>query len=161
MIDAIFQLDDRAFGEITQWIRRVARPTQNEQGQVDRIIRRAFAKTFSGQGGDVGWQPLAEVTAAQRRRLGFPGRRPILIRTGDYMQSFTQTGGDHVFEVDSDGSGVTFRGGSEEERVQWLEYGTSRMPARPVTDISDRTNEEVLDQYDDIVAKLFDRIAAR
>ena len=161
MIDAIFQLDDQAFGEITQWIRRVARPTQNEQGQVDRIIRRAFAKTFSGQGGDVGWLSLAESTVAARQLAGYPGRRPILIVTGNYMQSFTQTGGDHVFEVDTDAGGVTFRGGSEEERVQWLEYGTSRMPARPVTDISDRTNEEVLDQYDDIVAKLFDRIAAR
>ena len=102
MIDAIFQLDDDAFGEISQWIRRVAAPSQNERSQVDRIMRRAFAKTFSGQGGDTGWQPLAESTAADRRRLGFPARRPILIRTGEYMQSFTQTGGDHVFEVETD-----------------------------------------------------------
>ena len=161
MIDAIFQLDDDAFGEISQWIRRVAAPSQNERSQVDRIMRRAFAKTFSGQGGDTGWQPLAESTAADRRRLGFPARRPILIRTGEYMQSFTQTGGDHVFEVETNAGGVTFRGGSQEERVQWLEYGTSRMPARPVTDISDRSNEEVLDQYDDIVARLFARMTAK
>ncbi|MCB0075155.1 MAG: hypothetical protein KDE20_27035, partial [Caldilineaceae bacterium] len=100
-----------------------------------------------------------EATVAERLRMGYPGRRPILIRTGEYSQSFTQDGHpDHVFRVSRANSAVQFEVGSAEERVQWLEYGTTRMPARPVVDLDDRTESEILNGLDDIYDRLFDRI---
>ena len=151
--------DPDTFNEIEQWLYAVLSPSIREQRQVDRAVRRGFAKVFGNQGGAVGWQPLAEATVAERLRMGYPGRRPILIRTGEYSQSFTQDGHpDHVFRVSRANSAVQFEVGSAEERVQWLEYGTTRMPARPVVDLDDRTESEILNGLDDIYDRLFDRI---
>lgn len=157
MFDLI--LPDDAFSEFEQFFYAVLSPSVREQRQVDRAVRRGFAKVFGNQGGAVGWQPLAEATVAERILLGYPGRRPILIRTGDYSQSFTQDGHpDHVFRVSRANSAVEFQVGSAEERVQWLEYGTTRMPARPVVDLDDRTEAEVLNGLDEVYDRLFDRI---
>jgi hypothetical protein len=50
--------------------------------QVVRTIRDGFHASFDRQGGRTRWPALAPRTVEERRRLGFPPRRPILERTG-------------------------------------------------------------------------------
>jgi len=66
------------------------------------------------------WDELAESTEADKARKGFPADAP-LERTGKFRDSWEHEA--HGFEA------VV---GSKDERAAWFEFGTSRMPPRPV-----------------------------
>lgn len=154
-MELIFEPREGIFREIETFINRVRYPNLSEQRQVDRAMRRAFAKSFSNQGGAGSWAALKESTANDRRLLGYRPYNPILIRRGVYMRSFTLPGGDHVFRAMRNADEVLFESGSQEERVRWLEYGTRFMPPRPVADISAQSESEIISAYDDMIDNVF------
>lgn len=66
------------------------------------------------------WAPLADSTEAEKERLGFPLEAPLL-RTGDLRESIRH-------EV----SGLEAVIGSDSDVMVYHEFGTSKMPPRPV-----------------------------
>lgn len=66
------------------------------------------------------WDDLADSTEADKARKGFPADAP-LERTGGFRDSWQ-------FEVD----GLEAVVGSKDEKAPWFEFGTTRMPPRPV-----------------------------
>lgn len=147
--------------DLAKFVDRVTNLRRVDQRQVDRAVRRQFAGAFSRQGDNRRWAPLAEATVQQRNRLGFPGRAPILIRTGDYMRTFTKAGEpDHISEYEQRSDGWVLESGSKDERVQWLETGTRRMPARPVTDLSSASANRITDTVDAIFERIFESITS-
>lgn len=74
--------------------------------QVGTELLKDFQQNFDDEGGAFGkgawaqWAPLRPATVRDRQRLGFPGAHPILVRTGDLMESVTVRGAPgNVFEV--------------------------------------------------------------
>ena len=67
-----------------------------------------------------GWQELAESTQKERVRLGYTADEPLL-RTGDLRDSYQHNSDSHEGYV-----------GSDDPRAAWMEWGTRKMPARPV-----------------------------
>lgn len=66
------------------------------------------------------WDPLADSTEADKARKGFPADSP-LERTGQFRDSFKH-------EVEGFEAVI----GSTDERAPWFEFGTNKMPPRPV-----------------------------
>jgi HK97 gp10 family phage protein len=66
------------------------------------------------------WADLADATEAEKARLGFPVDAPLL-RTGEMRESITH-------QV----AGLEAAIGSNEDKMIYHEFGTSRIPPRPV-----------------------------
>lgn len=66
------------------------------------------------------WEQLADSTEADKARKGFPSDAP-LERTGQFRESW---------EHETDGLEAVI--GSKDERAPWFEFGTPKMPPRPV-----------------------------
>jgi HK97 gp10 family phage protein len=66
------------------------------------------------------WAPLADSTEAEKARLGYPADAPLL-REGDLQHSFSH-------EVEGN-EGIV---GSTDPTMVYHEFGTSKMPPRPV-----------------------------
>lgn len=132
---------------------KAANPTRGEQDEIDAAVREGFRQNFSFQGGPSGaWRPLAARTVLERIRLGYPGTRPILVRSGDYMRSFVNAGHrDHYAALERTGAGWRMVIGSEDERVDELEGGTHKIPARPVTELSSWSESRIGDALDRIM----------
>lgn len=130
--------------------RRASRPSSAEQRPVEQSIRSQFARNFAREGSDAGaWAPLAPFTVAQRLALGFPGPHPILVRTGRYRRSYTQSGsGNALLEFSPTAGGWEMVVGSDDERAAELEFGTDRIPPRPVTLLDGQQENAVLDAVD-------------
>lgn len=96
-----------------------------------------FARAFDG------WDVLADATVLDRTRHGFEGEHPILVRTGDLRESVVERGAPgNVFDVRADGLTV----GTDDWRAGWHQWGTSRMPARPMIGISWQRRSGLVDR---------------
>lgn len=85
------------------------------------------------------WQPLAPKTVEQRIRLGFGGKRPILIRRGNLKRSYRSKSGKDFVE-----------GENTSDIAVYHNEGTSKMPQRKILDASEkfiRTLELLLINY--------------
>ena len=132
---------------LAQFFERLARgPGAREREKVADAIRRGFQENFTRQraGDGAPWAPLAPATVRQRRAWGFAGRRPILVRTGRYRASFVSRYGDaHYSSFQASGRRWVWEEGSVSYLAPWHELGTSRMPARPVTPLSRRSEDRI------------------
>lgn len=109
-------------------------PPAAERKRLADGVRHGFWLNFEQQSaGGAPWAPLAPATVRDRQRHGYGGQRPKLIRTGDYMRSWTLPGGKNVEEWWQSGAGWNVVIGSTDRRVPWMELGTSHMPARRVS----------------------------
>lgn len=140
--------DDRTSAEIAEFIGKIdemVTPGQDAIRPIQETIRAGFAFNFAAErGDDRPWAPLAPFTMRERRRLGFPPDHPILVRRGEYRASFTEEGHPaHVSEWSAAGGRWIVEEGSRDERADHLEFGTWRIPARPVTIIG-RSGEDLL-----------------
>lgn len=144
------------FGSLTAMIERFANPTPAMQDEVGDAVRQGFYRSFNWQGSAGGaWAPLAPSTVSDRIRRGYPGTRPILVRSGQYQRTFTDRGNpDHVQRIERTASGWALLVGSDDERAPWHEFGTARMPARPVTILQDIDERHILDALDSILARI-------
>lgn len=128
--------------------------------RIELAIRAGFADNFDREaaGDDYQWQQLAASTQAERRLLGYPPDHPILERSGDYRQSFTNPDHPAAFvETILTRYGLIIEAGSEEERAEWLEFGTPNIPAREVTVLG----REAKDRLDRTIHELTLEILAR
>lgn len=140
--------DERTEIEIAEFISRIDEliaPGQDAIRPIQQTIRAGFAFNFAAErGDDRPWAPLAPYTMRERRSLGFPPDHPILVRTGQYRSSFVDEGHPaHVSEWTAGAGRWTIEEGSTDERADHLEFGTWRIPARPVT-LLGRSGEDML-----------------
>ncbi len=66
------------------------------------------------------WDPLADSTEADKANKGFPANAP-LERTGQFRDTFKHEVENFVAVI-----------GSTDERAPWFEFGTAKMPPRPI-----------------------------
>lgn len=146
------QLDGKSdFSDLERLIDKISRPGNGQTRMIADGIRQRFQENFTRQGSGAGrWAPLAPATRLDRQRRGYAGSSPILVRSGDYRQSFVGRGGDNHERIWQSTVGLTVEVGSNDRRGSWLERGTSKMPARPVT-LFDDGQENALTQIIDYV----------
>lgn len=101
------------------------------------VVRQLHAENFAREAGRRPWAQLAEATVQERIRLGFPGRHPILRRTGALMRhvmgtpaKVTRTGNATELRI-APGASV---GGVPKYRA--LARGRRGMPGRPMVVIN-------------------------
>lgn len=141
MIDLILtnpQLTD----DLLRLITAISNPPPQTTKQIEEAVRAGFAANFASESaGGSPWPELSIVTIFDRAVHGFPAAHPILVRTGDYRSSFVDSNDpDALSEFFSSGDGWAIEVGSSDSRVEELELGTGRIPARPVTMLDDETN---------------------
>lgn len=122
--------------QLLRFFRRVANPDAGERRIIADAIRSGLAESFADQGSARGaWVSLRPRTVAERIRLGYPGQRPILVRSGELRASWTRRGhSDHVETYDRTNDGWRIGVGSKDIRAGTHELGNPRfnIPARPV-----------------------------
>lgn len=165
------------FDDLERLIDRIARPGVGNTRKIAGGVRQAFQENFTTEGAASGqpWRALAPRTVATRQILGWPSRRPILVRTGKYRRSFVQPGGDHIEEVTSNANGLTIDVGSElafriherggvtnipswqEGRSGWMHVGGGRnvfVPQRSVLNLGDQQEEKLVRIIDFVVEQI-------
>lgn len=120
--------------------------------RVESIVAHVIAEVFEAEGGGSEWTALAYYTQAERARLGYGPRRPILVREGTYMDALTEPFSPfYVSEYVSSGEGSFIqRIGTTHPLFPWHEKGTSPphdMPARPATPVGDPFIYEIIVEH--------------
>lgn len=137
-----------------QLIARLNRLTTSDVKPVSDAIKQGFAENFENESaGGKAWSPLAPATVRDRISHGFGGEHKILQRTQSYLNSF-QGGGEHIETVTPEIFGATIEVGSRHRLTEFHESGTSRMPARPVTILSQQAERRVFDEIDKLFLHL-------
>ena len=103
---------------IQRGIRNPGRPLKESEDILNREVNTNWGKEGGLFGG---WKPLAASTVRDRERLGFPGRRPILQRTGKLKES-TRSG--------IQGNILTIE--NTDEKFKYHQKGTKRIPQRKI-----------------------------
>jgi len=94
-----------------------------------KIVAKGIQKTAKSEishyqksvGAFPAWAPLAESTVSQKESLGYSPPDNPLLRTGEYRDSIE-------YEVGALEAVI----GSKLQKAAWFEFGTSKMPMRPV-----------------------------
>ena len=90
-----------------------------------------------------GWDKLKDSTEAQKARMGYPANAPLLA-TGEMRDSIQH----HV-------SGDTAHIGTNDRKMRYHEYGTNRIPPRPVFGLVwNKKQAECLEIIGDATVKL-------
>ena len=142
--------------DLARFIDRITAPPPSATRVVEDAVRAGFAQNFASEsaGGDP-WDQLAFFTMLDRVVKGFPAAHPILVRDGDYRASFVDSGnGDALYEFANTGDGWAMDVGSDDDRVTDLEGGTRRIPARPVTILSDAAENDVAAALERMIVQL-------
>lgn len=123
-------------------------------------LRDAFDLNFAAEGPM--WEPLRPRTIAERERLGFEGKHPILERTGQLRFSATDASHpDHVEEMGQVSDGVfILMLGSNHPHYDLLHFGGMNssnrpVPARPMMVIHDFQFQQLDDAFERIVTSAF------
>lgn len=131
--------------------------------ELGNSIRAGFAWNFEHErAGDLyPWADLAKSTQTERALLGYPAKHPILERSGEYRESFTNQAHEYhvaTFEVGSWGFLIEI--GSRDPRVATLEFGDDELiPARAVTVLSSEATDHLeRTMHDLILATLEDSL---
>lgn len=105
---------------------------QKVAGRIEATAKAEFG-IYQPEVGPFGaWPDLAESTKDDRVKQGFPEDEPLL-RTGDLRDSI-----EHEVE------GLEAAIGSTDEKMVFHEFGTSKMPARPVLGPAAFVNKELI-----------------
>lgn len=152
------------FDGLERLIDRVVNMGSGEKRKIAEGVRQAFQENFSTEGRASGapWAALAPSTVAIRQRLGYAGARPILKRSGEYSRSFTSVSGNHIEEISSSGSGITFEIGSRlasriHERGGMVNaWGVRRVyiPQRSVLNLGEQQEQKLIRLIDYAVGEI-------
>ena len=151
MIRLVATAQSRDAAELRRFFNRARNPGQGERRKVGDAIARGIGENFSAQRAGDGppWAALAERTVLERLAQGYPGREPILRRSGRLRASYTQPGAaDHVEEYETSGDGWSVAVGSRDSRAGILEDGGhtedgSFVPPRPISILNRRSRERI------------------
>lgn len=121
------------------------KPKLSNVDVISNQMRQAIYENFSNESGDgVAWVPLAQQTVEEREFLGFPGTNPILIRTGDLLNSLINPNdADHVEDITATAAGFTVDIGTMDSRAGELNNGSGRIPARPFLTMDDAQEQRL------------------
>lgn len=124
--------------ETIRRIQRAISPPNKELEPVRRAIRAGFARNFEqeAEAETEKWANLSARTVREREQAGYPGKHPILVRSGGYRSSFTSPHDpDHVSETQR-GRIIRLIEGTKDPRSNELEGGENIMiPPRPASDL--------------------------
>lgn len=142
--------------DIDKLIARISNPGRGQTRAIAGSVRQRFAENFTREGSGAGtWRPLAPMTVAIRRHLGFGGAHPILVRTGNYRDSFTNPQNvNHYENIERSVAGLIISVGSDDPRGPEMEQGAGRVPARPVTILDDLQAEAIANTIDYVILQL-------
>lgn len=122
------RLDGLSNTENSQLLKEVAKQI-NTEGFMEKIIDRRFTRQCDRSVGGRRWKRLAKSTIRDRIRKGFPGPRPILVRTGAlYGSARAAVAG--TFKL----SGISWdlaKVDGEVPYAAYIQFGTPKMPRRP------------------------------
>ena len=136
-----------------------------EYTRIHEAIAHAFFQNFEDESsGGFAWRSLAPRTQAEREALGHDPHHPILVREGDYKESWVNI--HHPLHIADHGA---FAGtqviieGSKDPRVPTLSGGdwVLNVPPRPVEEIDDTGMERILDVIFDIIETEADKVPDR
>jgi phage gpG-like protein len=142
--------------DLARFIDKLSNPTPQITNRIEDAVRVGFAENFATESaGGTPWEQLAPFTNADRVKKGFPAAHPILVRTGDYRDSFTDRNNPDAFmDFAATGDGWAMDIGSSDSRVEELEGGTSRIPARPAAVLSPAAQNNVLDEIERLIISM-------
>lgn len=155
-VDVPAKVADDAFDGLKEIIRRIARPSSQNQDRIEMSVRGGFAQNFQREtvGGGAPWPPLRPRTVRERTRAGFPPTNPILQRTGAYMRSWTERFGFRQMEYNPNGWVMSV--GSSHRNAPALEFGvrSRNLPARPVQYLDSQAERNIASALDDVVTRI-------
>lgn len=142
--------------DLERLIDKIANPGPRQRRMIGGAIRQQFQSNFSNQrSGNGPWPALAPSTVADRRRKGFAGSRPILVRTGNLRSSYVDEGSsDHSSRVFRAGGFTVYEEGSESDIAQFHERGGARIPQRSVTLLDDGQERRIFDVVEFMVQQI-------
>lgn len=142
--------------DLERMFERIARPNRQQITGVAFEIRRGLDTNFEDEASAAGpWRALAAMTVAERILLGYGGEHPILQRTQGLRKSFTQSGATgHVERYISESSGWSLEIGSNHPLAEQHEYGTDKIPSRPMSPLQSKS----LERIGGAIAQMLDRI---
>ena len=116
---------------------------------VEDVVANVIADVFEFEGPRTEWTALADYTQAERARLGYGPRRPILVREGTYRGALIDSRSPfYVSERESTGEGSFIqRIGTTHPLFPFHEEGTRLMPARPATPVGDAFVYEMIVEH--------------
>lgn len=159
-----FRLERNTAGEdLLRLVDRISNPGSAQKRSVSDAIRRGYQDNFTTQGAASGqpWRALAPSTVAQRRRLGYAGSNPILVRGGNYRSSWVSDGSEHYSSVRLQGGYTIFDEGSESPLARFHERGGARLPARPVSLLGDGSEARIVDTIEFMIGQLEREVIGR
>lgn len=119
-----------------------------ETDYIHRAIALAFLANFEEESsGGFPWRSLAPRTQAERMQEGHDPHHPILVREGDYKESWVNVLHPlHIAEHGSFAGMTVFVEGSKDPRVPTLSGGDwlLNVPARPVEELDEEMVEDVI-----------------
>jgi len=147
---------ENAWSDLERSFASLTKPSRSDLQGVRTMILGGFAESFVEEASAGSpWDQLAPMTADERIFEGYDPYHPILVRTGAYRRSFTDAGAfTHISEMDTGADGFTIYEGSADERVDDLEYGTDRIPPRPVMILSREAERAVGDELDAMIERM-------
>jgi len=136
--------DGQKFSNIADSVERSLGPvsmTKFLEGPTDEFLRQRASNRFSSQGDDaVGgkWVKLKEVTEQIRISKGFPPRRPINVRTGDFRTWLTRNTKPQTISTPA-GHEMSWPGKMDrlQKRKMMVAQGQTNVAARPVAAIDE------------------------
>lgn len=144
--------NDNPFDPLADLLARLENITAGDQDDIADAVRAGYADNFTNEssGAGQGWAPLAEATVRQRG-----SSHPILVRTGLGKDSFTKkSAADHIQTFIARTGGWTLEVGSQSEIMNLHKTGTSRMPARPMDELSAKAEERVERRIDSVIERI-------
>jgi len=150
----------QALNGLVEQFARFDQPSQFVQDEIGDAVRQGAYRSFNWQGSAGGaWLGLAQVTQLERIRLGYPGARPILVRSGSYLRTFTDRANpNHVQEMERTAGGWALIVGSRDERAPVLEFGEGPIPPRPVLLLQEVDEAHIVDEIERLFAMIEDSI---
>lgn len=133
--------------DVVRLIDRITRPGNRQIRSIQDAARRGFQDNFTRQrSGNGPWPALAPFTVEERRQLGFPGRRPILVRTGNLRSTYVNPNDpDHYSSVRQSPIGLLIEEGSADEDAIFHERGGPHLPQRSVTLLGNSAESRIFD----------------
>lgn len=129
-----------AIFERLEWLSLRLRDFSHVMSQFGQyLVEQHIRKQFANQGTPSRWKPLSSAYA--RWKTAHYGSLPILVLSGAMQGGFSfQAAPRTLYIINRVTRG---QGGSKTPRWLWHQYGTSRMPARPVLQIDEIDRQEL------------------